>query len=452
MQFKQFRLFFFLSIIIFLSSCLGTNTPTAVSSDASFVSLTFANNDSIPYLNSAKFTLDTDGKTIVNLDSLPFKTRIDSVYPTFSFKSSGGAKLYFPPGYKYKKDSAGISGKDTVDFSQPVPVRVRNFASDAKTYKDYFIKVNVHKVDPELYIWSKITDNLNSVNAVSQKTVILNDKFFYYLNDGANSYLYNSTDGYTWTSATVSGLKPNAPLGSLIQFNGKLYLTQDGDKIYSTSDGSNWTSNSFTSADYTFKSIMFGLNDSLRAVTQSKIDQIYRFASSKDGLTWIIRKNNIVPDNFPISDFASITFSTVTGKAKGLILGGYSVTGSFLKNNWSTEDGAYWIDFSTENNTLIALIGGSLIRYDNKLLLFGQVDYTFTSNKTYYKVSKDEGLSWDTPDTIRNVIPKSFPVRNYQSVVVDKNNRIFIIGGKSGSTSLSDVWTGKLNRKSFIRQ
>jgi hypothetical protein len=450
MQFKQFRVFFFLSIIIFLSSCLGTTNSTTVSSDATFVSLTFAKNDSIPYLNTAKFTLDADGQTIVNIDSLPYKIRVDSVYPSFSFKSSARAELYFPSGYKYKKDSATITGTDTIDFRKPI--RVRNYASDAKTYKDYYVKVNVHQVDPELYIWSKITDNLNSINALNQKTIILNDKFLYYLNDGVNSYLYNSTNGYNWTSSTVNGLPANAPLSSMIQFNGKLYLTQAGDKIYSSADGSNWTSNSFTSADYTFKSIMFGLNDSLRAVTQSKTDQIYRFASSKDGLTWIIRRNNVVPDNFPASDFAAVTFSSVTGKAKGLILGGYSVTGSPLRNNWSTEDGAYWIDFSTENNSLSPLMDGAVIRYDNKLLLFGQVDDSDISQKTYYKVSVDEGLSWKTPDTLRNIIPSTFPPRANLSVVVDKNNRIFIIGGKSYSTIYSDVWTGMLNRKKFILQ
>jgi hypothetical protein len=414
------------------------------------VSLTFAKNGSIPYLNTAKFTLDADGKTIVNVDSLPYKTRIDSVYPTFSFKTSAKAELYFPSGYKYKKDSAIISGKDTIDFRNPI--RLRNYASDAKTYKDYIIKVNVHQVDPELYIWNKITDNLNSINALNQKAMILNDHFFYYLNDGATSYLYNSTDGYTWSTGSVRGLPPDAPLGSMIQFNGKLFLTQGGDKIYSSSDGFNWTINSFTSSDYTFKSLIFGLNDSLRAVTQSKTDQLYRFASSKDGLTWIINRKNVIPDNFPVSDFSAVTFTSVTAKAKGLILGGYSVTGSLLRNNWSTEDGAYWVDFSTENNTLSPIIDGAVIRYDNKLLLFGQVDDSDISQKTYYKVSFDEGLSWKTPDILRNVIPSTFSPRAYLSVVVDKNNRIFIIGGKSYSTIYSDVWTGMLNRKKFLLQ
>lgn len=458
MKFIQFRFVFFLSIILFLSSCLGTNTPTTVSSDATFVSLTFAKNDSIPYLNTAKFTLD--GVTIVNLDSLPYKTRIDSVYPTFGFTTSAGAKLYFPSGYKYKKDSALITGKDTIDFRQSI--RVRNYASDVKTYKDYYVKVNVHKVDPELYNWSKVSENLNSINVKSQKAILLNDKFYYYLNDGASGYLYSSADGYSWSSSSVNGLPASTPLTDMIQFNGKLFVTRDGFNIYSSSNGTDWTKKSIS--DFTFKSLAFILNGQLWAVVQSVSDATYHFANSTDGDIWSMI--GTIPTNFPISDFTSTSFSTITGKAKTLVLGGYSANGSQLKNNWSTEDGTYWVDFSTENHTMDTLaIGASVIRYDNKLFVFGTYNI---SNKSFYKVSVDEGLSWKIPDTKLNYLP--LMPRNYQSVVVFKpktydkvnssglqdeiikSNRIFIIGGQLGSTVYSDVWTGKLNRKNFLRQ
>ena len=115
MQFKFLRLLFVLSAILILSSCLDTTTTTTTtSSDASFVSLTLAGNDSV---KAAKFTLDGDGVTIINVDSLPFRTRIDSVYPTFAFKSASKAVLHFPKNriiYKYKfskgSDSIYIRG------------------------------------------------------------------------------------------------------------------------------------------------------------------------------------------------------------------------------------------------------------------------------------------------------------------------------------------------------
>jgi hypothetical protein len=465
MKFTFFRFILLFSLIVLLSSCLGSSNNTVVtSSDASIVSLVFAQNDSIPNLNTAVFTLDADGQTITNVDSLPFKTRVDSVNPTFGFTSSAGAKLYFPAGYKYKKDSAFLTGKDTLDFRQPI--RIKNYASDNKTFKIYTVKVNVHQVNPEKYVWNKVSDNLNSINATSQKAVTLNNRLFYYLNDGTSSYLSVSNDGYSWKDTTIVGLPTGAPLGDMTQFNGKLYLTQDGFNIYSSANGANWTKKS--ASDFTFKSLLFVLNGKIWAVVQSKTDLSFHFANSVDGDIW--NMIGAIPANFPVRDFASVSFASPTGKARVLVLGGYSADGKPLNNRWSTEsteDNAYWIDFSTENHTLDTLaVGSSVISYDSKLFVFGS---RTDNGKNYYKVSKDEGLSWQMPDTA-NVIPANFVPRSYQSAIVFKpktydkinsvvlkdeilkSNRIFIVGGKMGSVNFSDVWTGKLNRKNFLRQ
>lgn len=460
MKFNPLRLIFFLSSVILLSSCLGSNTVTEVSTDPTFVSLTLAGNDSV---KKAVFTLVD--KTIVNLDSLPYKTRVDSVYPTFSFVSTAATKLIFKKGYKFKKDSAYINGKDTIDFRQTIDLR--NYAADGKAYKDYIVKVNVHQVDPELYIWGPANANLNPMDVVSQKAVLLNDKFLFFRNDGSTNYLNSSTDGYSWgSSVAINGLPVNAALNSILQFNGKLFLLQDG-KMYSSTNGSDWSNNVCSPANYTYKAILVTLNDSIRAVVQSS-DQTYRFAASKDGINWKINTVVDVPLNFPMSDFASITFNSPTGKAKALVLSGYSRNNTLLKNSWSTEDGLYWVDFSSVNHTMDSLaIGASVISYDKKLLLFGS---KIGKDQTFYRVSSDEGLSWQITDSARNLLPKTYLPRNYQSVVVFKplelkgaqtidkkdqilqSNRVFIIGGKSGSTSYSDIWTGKLNRKNFLRQ
>jgi len=463
MKFNSFRQIFFLSSIILLSSCLGTtNTPTEASTDPGFVSLTISGNDSV---SKAVFTLVD--KTIVNVDSLPYKTLVESVYPVFTFVSTAATKLYFPKNnYKFKKDSAYVTGKDTIDFRQPITLR--NYAANGIAYADYTVQVNVHQVDPEVYVWNKLSDNLNDVNATNQKAIILNDVILFYQNDGSTNYLKTSTDGVSWLNATVNGLPANAPLRSMVEYNGKLYLTLDGDKIYTSTDGLTWIINLFTQADYSFKSIIFGLNDSIRAITQSKTDQLYRFASSKDGLEWIIRTNNKLPLNFPVSGFASVTFSSPTGKAKGLILEGSSVTNATIHTNWSTEDGNYWINLSKENHTLDTLaVGASVISYDKKLFVFGIRNDT---SSVFYRVSKDEGLSWQKTDILRNLLPKNFVPRNYLSAIVLKpkdvkgvqtpdqklpilqSNHIFIIGGKTASAVLTDEWTGKLNRKNFLRQ
>ena len=459
MKFNQFRFIIPLFTIILLSSCLGTNTPTTASSDATFVSLTLAGNDSVKL---AKFTLNADGLTIVNVDSLPYKTRIDSVYPIFNFKSSSRALLIFPAEYKFKKDSALITGKDTVYFSNLAKlIRVRNYAADGKQ-KEYDVKVNVHQVNPDLYVWSKSSDDIDSHNATSQKAIIVNDTIFYYLNNATNAYLYKSTDGKLWSAQTLTNFPANTPLNDMKLLNGKLFFTQNGDKIYSSSNSRNWTAKS--SPDYNYKSLLFSLNNKLWAILQSKTDLTYHFASSVDGDTWLVIGK--IPSNFPVSDFASLTFLSRTGQPKVIVTGGVSQANVQLKTNWSTLDGINWIDFSAENHSLDTLaLGASIISYDNKLLLFG---LRSNNSKSHYKVSRDEGLSWQIPDSTYNYLPKDFQSRNYQSVVLYKprtyskydtkqqnieSNRIYIIGGKTATSFVkSDVWTGKLNRKNFLLQ
>jgi hypothetical protein len=340
--------------------------------------------------------------------------RISGGEPTYwkHFIDLAKAVLYFPKyrlfhKYKFSKgsDSIYITGKDTVDFRQALwtnkdsALWINNYASDGKHNMPYKIKVNVHKVHPELYIWNKVTDNLNSANTVSQKAILLNDKIYYYLNDGSAVYLHTSTDGKIWSSAvTPVGLPEGSPLNDMILFNGKIFMTQDRLNIYSSADGNNWTRKSVTS--FNFKSLLCVLNGHLWAVVQSLNDATYHFATSTDGDVW--NMIGTIPLNFPVNDFSAITITTVTGKSKVLVIGGYSINGALLKNRWSSEDGIYWVDFSTENKTLDTLaIGSSLISYDKKLLLFGKYNL---KNKLFYKESNDEGLSWQIPNKIYNQI------------------------------------------------
>jgi len=439
MKFYSFKSLFFFFSVILLSSCLGTEDAVDTSDDASFVSLTFAANDSIPNIEDAFFTLE--GNIIQNVDSLPFQTRIDSVNPTFRFASTYVALI---------NDSTTLTGTDTLDFS--LPVKLRNFASNGIAYKDYIIKVNVHQVDPELYIYKKLYDITESQSIVNQKTIIFNDKMYYYRNNSTNYFLNTSTNGSAWSaSISVTGLPANASLNDMLTFSGKLYLSSGG-KIYSSADGSIWSIADSFSANY-FESILFSLNGEMWLI--AKIDQKYHFARCTEGVAPEIKGE--LPAKFPVNDFSALSFTSRSGKAKAIVVGGKDLDGTILKTNWSTENGIYWIDFSdkdfnAKSTSLDTLaMGSSIIAYDDKLLLFGARNNTGSVLENHFKESIDEGFTWQTPDSSSNYLPESYPARSYQSVVVDNSNRIFIIGGKAGTIVLSDVWTGKLNRKGFIK-
>lgn len=457
MKFNQFRFFLFFCVAVLLSSCdwLDSNTPAEPSSDAYFVSLKFTKNDSIPNLETAVFTVDADS-TIVNLDSLPYQTRIDSVLPVFAFKSTLAAYLHFQNG-----DSTLLTGKDTVDFTQVT--KISNLAGNGVTYLSYPVKVNVHQVNAELYVWKQANPAIYTPGGTNQKGIVFKDNFFFYVNSGAGNELYTSTDGSTWTSGTVTGLPASNTLRDLTEFNGKLYLSADGNRLYSSANGSNWENAGFSLADHNLVTLLFSLEGKLWALATSGGNRY--FASSANGTDWTV--GEAAPASFPVRDFAALTFATRNGKQKGLVMGGIGADGTNLKNRWSTQDGKYWVDFSRENRTADTLAtGASLFAYDNKLFAVG-LRNDKAAPVTHFRVSIDEGLSWKQPDSAYNFLPVAYEPRSYISAVVfkpkaynkadskaviEESNCIFLMGGKTETQVFSDVWTGKQNRKNFLVQ
>jgi len=445
MKFYFLKFICLFCVAVALSGCLNTNDTTVTSStNPRMTSLTLAGNDSI---TKAVFSINADSVTIENVDSLPFGTPVNKAIPTFKFVSTYGALLYINGSTTGK----ALTGKDTIDFT--LPVKIKNYAADNSTTKEYTIKVNVHKVEPKLYVWSLLNGSVGAANPTSQKAIYFNNKLLYFANEAGVTNLYTSINGVSWAHANLSGLPANATMVNTVQFNSKLFYTQDGVKIYSSTDGTSWTVADVSAADYTFKTMLFALNGSVWAITQSKVDLKYRFASSVDGTIWLIQ--NELPVGFPLTDFAALSFtSRVGGKPKAIVIGGKDANGTILNTNWNTENGTYWVNFNenaSHSKSLDTLaLGASLISYDSKLFVFGTK--TDSVKVSQYKVSLDEGLTWKAPDTLYNKLPKTYVKRNYSSVVVDNSNRIYIVGGKANAAILTDVWTGKLNSLSFIRQ
>ncbi len=457
-------------IVVIISSCKWLGNETAeLSSNPTFLSLTFNKSDSVPALSTAKFSLvwdvDLKDSVIVNLDSLPYKTKINKVIPKFSFYSTSSCFVYLRDANNQPLDTVSLSGKDTLDFTKVF--KIKNIAADNTKERSYFVKVNVHQVRPELYQWNKVVDNIFTHSVTKQKAVFYKEKFLLYVSSGTTNYLYTSTNAINWADKSTSlvGFPADCNMREMIEFNSKLYVLSSDFKLFSSADGLSWANENVTLSDNNFNlySILFIYNSNLWSIIKSKTDNVYHFATSTDGITWIAK--GLIPVNYPVRDFASLGFTTRTNLPKALATGGYGANGDLLKNVWSTENGNYWLDFSTDNFTHGYRAGSSIITYDNKLFLFGGLDKLSEPNLKPYLVSKDDGLSWSVPDSINNCLRQmnisstkdttyiSYKSRAYQSVIT-RNNIIYLIGGvnPSESKSYSDVWIGKLNRLSFLRQ
>lgn len=464
---KKLRFNFLILLLpcLLFSSCLW-DEEIVLSSNANFVSLRFGKNDSVPALQTAAFTLQFDSllndSVIANLDSLPFRTPIDSVYPTFTFVSSSRMQLIKRNVSGAKLDTITLTGNDTVDFNKVVSVR--NIAADGKTTKTYPVKVNVHTVEPELYVWRKLTDRIYTHSGSEQKAVFFGGRFLFFVSSGVKNYVYSSQNATQWVELTLTGLPENPRLRNIVAFNNRLFLAHENGQIYSTSNGTTWSVVSTGPVGFQVVSLLFALENNLWAVAKKQNENAWHFALSTDGTQWSVGES--IPQQFPVGDFAALSFHSRTNKPRGLVVGGFSTTGQILARTWSVERNVFqvyrWVDFGIENTTHVPLTGASVIAYDNKLLLFGGMDLNNNVIETPFMESIDEGLTWRAIDSRFNVIFDSiagvkYTPRGYQSIVLDpSNHRIYLFGGRSGNENLftlfSDVWTGKLNRRSFLRQ
>jgi hypothetical protein len=391
------------------------------------------------------------------------------VFPKFSFKSTSGAFLTLRDSLGTGLDTVILTGTDTINFNRVISVTNIPEDGDQLKSRTYPIKVNVHKVQSELYVWKKTVNQLYTQPANMQKAISRNDTIFFYASSGINNYLYFKKTGQEWKETKVNGLPNYSNLFTIATFNNKFFLIDDYVNIYSTSNGIDWKKD-INSDNYKFLTFLFELDGKLWAVTKSETDGKNRFAYTINGDKWFITGE--IPDNFPVGGFAALSFNSRTKKPKAVVLGGYTQNGKLLNNVWSTENGTYWVDFTVENVTLDSLAGATIIHYDDKLLLFGGMNDEGKIVDTNFMQSIDEGLTWSKPDTTYTQIRELenndgnskysyYGERSFQSVVYIKepnavgtfNHNIYLIGGRDATSKVyTDVWVGKLNRLSFLRK
>lgn len=429
-----------LCALFMLNSCLDKEYTTVETSDnATVLSLTFDENDSIPHLDEAEFIIDNDNNLIYNKDSLPYQTRIDSVFPSFTFVSTAGAALIVDG------DTVYLTGNDTVDFTVQ-PVKLINYASDGIHFKEYDIYVNVHQVEPELFVWIQLCEAVYQHEGSSQKALQKDGAFYVLVSSGLKNNLYVSEDASQWQAHAVEGLPQNMDFRQALVFNGKFYVASEG-KLYASDDASVW--NETSHSDYEFVNLLYVFNDELWAVVRNVQTGAITFAGSRDAQIWM--EGVALPEKFPISDYAAFTFESRTGKAKAMVMGGITAEGVVCNTRWCTEDGSLWVDYSVEQPEFGSLSGAAVVYYADRLLMFGGVDANNQLFEGPILESYDEGLHWAAPDTTLNKLPETFAVRTNQSAFV-YGTSIYLFGGRTRTQVFSDMWKGKLNKMDFSQQ
>lgn len=441
----KIRILILVGFAAILCACNSSsnNTPATVSSDATVKSLTFVANSDYPTLSKTVFAVEDriDTGLIYNVDSIAYGVPIDSVVPSFRFNATPGAAVIYT-----QTDTIALTGSDTIDFSVR-PVLLHVIASDYVSDKWYNVEVNVHQVDPDLYVWEEVQHSVYEAAGTEQKMIYHEGQLKWFVNDGLQNRLFvSSNNGKGWTEHGVTGLPKNCRVRNMLEAKGKLYYCQDS-SLYISDGGLTWTESNHSAEGFLFVNMLCTFNDSVWSIVQRKQDDAYCFASSSDGIVWNL--TGAIPDDFPISDYAVVHFESVTGRERLMVVGGYTANGEALNTRWNIErtpDGEYhWVNFSIEQPSFGALTGASIIWYNDHFFMFGGANANNELNAYPILESVDEGMHWSIPDSAHNCLPDSYEARTKQSVVVDDNNRIFIGGGQSRTEIFSDVYSGRLN-------
>lgn len=444
------NLLILLSIAFLTGLLLGcqkkTSEETQTYSDAWVTSLTFAANDSFPGLKKASFSIVTSSDTgyITTKDSLMYGTKLDSVVPYLTFSHTPSYAIFYSD-----SDTIIYSGKDTINMS-PRPVRLYVMASDKKTGYWYEIYTDVHQVDPDLFTWQQLTPAVFTEEAEC-RAVRISETFYLFTNDGFCNRLYTSINARKWSEGTVISDLPASCRVQNIMAAGHTIYYADGDKLYHSTDGEHWQVEDYSAKGFTLLNMLYQFNDSVWAIAQRSDAQL-QLANMAEGGEMRLT-GDILPESFPVSDFAALTFASASQRKRAMIVGGFDIQGNSLNTRWNVEympgRGYKMIDFSIEQPSYASLTGVSIVWYNHMFHMFGSADDDAQVGPYTQLISSDEGMNWILPDTTKNHLPVGYIPRHNASVLTDETHHIYIIGGRNRTQAFADVWCGHLNKTSF---
>ena len=396
----------------------------------------------MPGLASAVFTIDEriDTGLVYNKDSILYGTSLERVVPKFTFQVAvGTAQLKMPD------TTLVLTGSDTLNFEK-LPIYLTITSTDGTNTKVYEIRPTVHQGDPDLFVWTRLTDTIQGYpnDESEQRVVELKDEFILIANNGFQNRVYSSADGANWTGpSTPSGLPAACRVRQIISDGTTLYYAEATD-LYTSTDAVNWTKKTM---QYEMKTMLLYWNDLPWVLIENNGNQL-AFLHEGQLDTLALRPT----DDFPVSDFASVNFNSPSGRERAMIIGGFAENGKSLNTRWNleysthiTENKGYRLrEFSIDQPNFSTMTGVSVIFYDDQLMLFGGVD----ANQTYFGrdilVSNDEGITWTQADTAKNQLPEVYTARQKQTAIV-RDSYIYLFGGQSAQRTFCDVYRGKLN-------
>lgn len=444
-----------------ITSCLDSNENLGeYSPDATIHAFVL---DTIHGVNY-KFTIDQFGPNgsglIYNQDSLPVGSDsiIDKILIQELTTASGVITIKNSEG----KDSL-FNYTDSLDLRKPLTLKVWSTEAYASgglngPTKEYQIKVNVHRQDPDSMGWTKMSVPFANVAfAGNQKSVILGDDLFVYT---SNTTAYKSKlpsdkpwEMTAWEPIAVNGLLATTKISSITPFAGTLYaITEEGD-VYSSAEGKTWTKSNGLSSQGKVEMLLCsfpgkeGISPKKGIAGIIKEGTVSKFCTTNpDASAWGAPfGEEVLTTKFPMAPISSVVYTSATGIQTAILVGNNVEAADTTSIPWMSQNGEMWIESTTTTITR-ADRPGFLPNWKNPSIMhYNQAFYVLGGDfSTFYQSAA--GIAWYKAGA-KFWIPTEFKGRtDAYSMVVDKNNFIWI------TWNSGEVWRGRLNKLGFDKQ
>ncbi len=390
--------------------------------------------DSFPEFKSYVFYIDNFGHKVYNVDSFPFKSDVDSLFPIIGTLSSNE---------KITIDGKAWKAKQYFDWSSGGPFELVNHSEDGKHKTTYQVYVNIHQVDPDS-MRSHLISNGYPTYEGSQKLLEKgNHLHHFHANTDQTLAHFHSSDGLTWTAASAaSGIEGSPKIASICAFQDSFYLINQTGSMFTSADFIAWKK---CETDYK----VIDLHGELRGRKHLSRNALVGIVEDSEGLRHFARYEqswtlgDTVPADFPVREYASVQSTTITDVDFIVITTGLTKDGAYAESTWSTMDGLYWARISNAESNDLLLEGACMFYYDNALYLLGGKNDGGSYHDLY--ISENHGISWKATDSKIQLKAITEGLVNAQVITDEKFIRVY--GGNMGNEK--KIWQAHLNRMLF---
>lgn len=421
--------------VLLMTSCLGNDDDTVLSSDVALLSFSIGdlktaytiqkeNGEDSTYISvmsgkTVEFTIDQTQHIVYNSDSIAYGTNVTKVL--VNVKADGGV-CYLNP------DGEMSSIEDSIDFTHPVTFRVTSY--DAQFVRDYRVSINVHQVNPKETTWKLVDDaNFPSDLFVEQKAFVKGDSLVVIGRDIDGVYhmaaasLANSS---VWSTAMCVGISGSGEGLSVLLANDVFYLNTDAE-LYRSYDGVIWETLAEISSPLTLLAVEDG---GMPMVWGAGADSL---VSSSNMVEWS-RRQSKKSIGSGVASFCQ-PLRTNNKIYRTIFIATSSVKSDVYAQVWtklSTEDS--WVEIEPQGTNVYGcpnLENLVVVQYAGNMYAFG------SGSKVCYE-SRDNGVTWKE-NVVALSLPEAFEERTGIFSATTDGEYVWVMW------SNGEVWRGRWN-------